>query len=343
MRLSPASEVTGLDLVRAGIGDKLLIRFVRKISIARDPQWGGQAVAEQLRRNTEIRVFLLEAYTVIYSFTASAFHTDRPSVFEDPLALVKIAIPASIVLTVLLVRNAWADSEGRSQLASTVDVSLAFGLVVLAQMALWAYLPALVLPRWRPTQGSWAAWLFLTELRTLFPPGSGIPGNFRRDLKQPMYLDEIRWRAEEIGREIRRRNMWVYGTAAAVSGLCVVCFALATTAHVRIGAAVIIVGTLCVVRQVRCGRADAPGGADFELYREFCRSELERQRGAVKRIRYWYVGALIPGLLLVLWGSFVYAYVVLMYVLLGAELIYRVTVRLQQEHDEVAFSCAVTA
>jgi hypothetical protein len=219
-----------------------------------------------------------------------------------------LAIPVIAVLAVLLLRNAWAGNEERPQLASTIDVSLAFGLAVLLQAALWAYLPALALPRWRPTQGSWAAWLFLTELRTMFPPHSSLRQT-SPTTKLPMYLEEIRWRAEELQLELRRRNRWVYFVAAAILAVFGACFARTALATARIGSALIIAGTLYIVWQLR--------------------------------IRYSYVGLLISGLLLVLAGSMVYVYVVVMYVFLIAELIHRVIGRLQQEQSDVTFACAV--
>jgi len=295
-----------------------------------------------VRSTSAVRIVLLEAYTVVYSFTAAAFHTDRPSVVEDPVAIVKLAIPAITVLAVLLLRNAWAGNEERSQLASTVDVSLAFGLVVLLQAGLWAYFPALVLPRWRPTQGSWAAWLFLTELRTMFPPHSSLRQT-SPTTKLPMYLEEIRWRAEELQRELRRRNRWLYFVAAAILTVFGACFAQTGVATARIGSALIIAGTLYIVWQLWNGSTppSVPAGEGFDLYRDFCRSELDRQCKLLRRIRYSYVGLLIPGLLLVLAGSMVYVYVMVMYVFLIAELIHRVIVRLQQEQSDVTFACAV--
>lgn len=60
------------------------------------------ALGGQLRSTTAVRIVLLEACTVLYSFTASAFHTDRPSVVEDPAVIVKLTIPSITVLAVLL-------------------------------------------------------------------------------------------------------------------------------------------------------------------------------------------------------------------------------------------------
>jgi len=310
------------------------------------PPWKSlRAFASRTRRNTQARIFLLEVWTVVYSFTASAFHTDKPSVAEDPMALVRLAIPAIAVLAVLLLRNAWAGDDERAQLASTIDVTLSFGLVILLQVALSTYFPALALPRWRPTQGSWAGWLFLTEMRTLFPPHSSLSRQPAPAIGQPMYLEEIRWRAEELQRELRRRNSWVYAIATAILALFGAGVAQAPTATARTGSALIVAGTIYIIWRVWTSGSPraAPSGNGFDLYREFCRGEIGRQRALLRRIRYSYIGLLIPGLLLVLAGSMVYLYVILMYVFLIAELIHRAAVRLQQEHDEVTFSCAMPA
>jgi len=44
------------------------------------------------------KIFMLEVYTAVYSFTAAAFHTDKPVIAEDPLALVKLALPVFTVV-----------------------------------------------------------------------------------------------------------------------------------------------------------------------------------------------------------------------------------------------------
>lgn len=176
----------------------------------------------------------------------------------------------------------------------------------------------------------------------MFPPHSSLR-QISPTTKLPMYLEEIRWRAEELQRELRRRNRWVYFVAAAILTVFGACFAQTGVATARIGSAIIIAGTLYIVWQLWNGGAprSVPAGKGFDLYRDFCRSELDRQCTLLRRIRYSYVGLLIPGLLLVLAGSMVYVYVIVMYVFLIAELIHRVIVRLQQEQSDVTFACAV--
>ncbi|HEY4084972.1 MAG TPA: hypothetical protein VGM43_03500 [Bryobacteraceae bacterium] len=251
-----------------------------------------------------------------------------------------MALPVLTVVTVMLLRNAWAGNSERRQLAPVIDVSLAFGLVILLQMALAAYAPALALPRWRATQGGWAGWLFLTELRTMFPPNSRISRQSPGAGAQLMYIDEVRWRAEELQRQLRRRNTWTWCVAAAILILFSVRFASTNAIAPRLGSALIIGGTLFIILQVWRMGAPRSLGADsnFEVFREFCRGELDRQRKLLRLILYSYILLLIPGLLLVLAGAVVYAWVFLMYVFLGAELLYRETIHLQQEHSEITFT-----
>jgi hypothetical protein len=301
-------------------------------------QWMIRAVC----RNTDARIFLLESCAVVYSFTASAFHTDTPSVTEDPLAILKLAIPTVVVLSVLMLRNAWTGDSERSQLASTVDVSLAFGLVALSQMELWRHFPALVLPRWRPTQGSWAAWLVLTELRTLFPPRSAALRRAEPETGLRMCWEEIHWKAQELGRVRLRNNVWIRVVAAAAVVGCGACFLLTGKANVRFGAALIIAGALYAAWQGGSlgSSLTVPAGHDFEQYSHFCLHELDRQRRLLSRLRYTLIGSLIPGLMLFLAGSVVYAYVLLLHVLVATELFYRAALHLRREHGEIAFARA---
>ncbi len=292
----------------------------------------------QIRTGTSGRIFLLEAYTAAYSFTASAFHSDRPALAEEPMALVRLAIPALTVLTVFLLRNGWSWRSERGQLAPILDVGLAFGLVLVSQVALTACLPALALPRWHPTQGSWAGWLFLTELRTLFPPRTARLPDPGFAIARHIYLDEVRWQAEELQRAQRRTRLRIYCIAAVVFTACGSGLAWTGPTTVRIGAALISAGALYAVWLVWRGDSPRPptNRDCFEAHREFCQGELSRQSTLLRRIRASYIGLSIPGLLLVLSGQVVYVYVILMYAFLAAELLHREILRLQQERSFMA-------
>ncbi len=158
---------------------------------------GGPTLFEKFRRNTDPRIFALEALVVVYSFAAAAFHSDWPSVFGDPAALARLAIPVSAALFGLLLRNAYSDSE-RPPHATAVDVLVAFALAFLSQAVLFAFKPALMLPRWAPTQGGFLGLVLLAISRSLFPPGK------KDAVSQP---------------DIERTARWILGAYLAASAL----------------------------------------------------------------------------------------------------------------------------
>ena len=118
-------------------------------------------------------------------------------------------------------------------------------------------------------------------------------------------LDDVRRRAAEFERTIRKRNLSEY-----VAALLVVLFfgwpaATAEATSARVGAALIIAGTLYVVAQLRRrGSASAaPSDAGLEPCLDFHRRELERQRRLLRGIWSWYLLPLVPGLAVMLGGQ----------------------------------------
>jgi hypothetical protein len=295
-----------------------------------------QFVLARIRNHTDFRIFLLQAYVVFYAFAAAASRSDSPSSFlEDPWAFLRMAIPAVAVLIVLLLRNAWSDPEQPTPLAVTLDVTAALGFAILSQQLLALLDPSLALPRWRATQGSAVGWFFLMGLRSGFPPHAKVPMPVGQVTK--MRLDEVQWKAGEFEREIRLRNRIGYLAAAAVIALFTFAFIRTNWPAARIGAGLVIAGTLCMIWQVL--RAGSPGtvpqDAGFKAYCELCRRELERQRVLLRRVRFWYIGSVIPGVVLLLLGSRFYEYFVLMPLFLLGELTHRAINRLECEIEDV--------
>jgi hypothetical protein len=95
-----------------------------------------RVVASQIRKNTEARIFLLEALTVFWSFTFAAFRPGQASFLDDPWVLLRMAIPATAALLVLLLRNAYASPEDAAQFASILDVIIALAFAFLSQPVL---------------------------------------------------------------------------------------------------------------------------------------------------------------------------------------------------------------
>jgi hypothetical protein len=122
-------------------------------------------------------------------------------------------------------------------------------------------------------------------------------------------LEELPWRSEAFDETIARIRK---GHSIAAMLLVVLSvFFLSTTRFIstRIGAAVILLGALLLFDQVRRawpprGIADRASPGGFAI---IYRNELKHQRALLRWIRWWYFGSLIPGIILVLFGSRVYA------------------------------------
>jgi hypothetical protein len=294
-------------------------------------------VASQIRKNTEARIFLPEALAVFWCFTFAALRPGQASILDDPWVFLRMAVPALTALFVLLLRNAYASPEDPAQYASILDVLMAFGFAFLTQPVLSGFGPEWALPRWFPTQGGIVGIWFLLIVRALFQPRARRPEDAAG--MGPASFLEIRWRAEEFGKEIRRRNMVVYVAAAALA-VFALCFVLTGLPRERAGCALILAGVVGVVYQVR--KRGLPGrlptGASLDGYSDFYRGELERQVALLQRVSYGFYGALVPGFALFNLGTRIYNFVVILVVLLVAELTHRVKRRLRREVNEFSGS-----
>src|SRR5205807_153669 len=132
-------------------------------------------------------------------FTAAAFHSDWPSITQDPWGLVRLAIPVTVGSCGLLLRNAYADPIDRPPHASGVDVMVVFALAFLSQAILWLLKPELALPRWAPTQGGFVGFSLLAACRSLFPSG-----RTQAELSGPISPVELQWKLEELKRRAER-------------------------------------------------------------------------------------------------------------------------------------------
>jgi hypothetical protein len=281
----------------------------------------------------EPRVFVLEALAVIYSFTAAAFSSDWLSISNDPGGLARLALPVATVLMLFLLRDAYADALNRRPGAGAVDAIAAYGLVVLLQAILLALLPELALPRWAPTQGGLVGFWIVVACRSLFQPGAD-----RLPKAGPLSAEEIRWKSEEAGRKGACRTTGYLAFCALFSILAV--WAVLIGRHgARAAWGLTLGGNLALMYRIfRQNFTLSSGlGGGFDAYR--CR--LRRQHAVLQGAGYWYYGALFPGVLLLLKGSFVYLYWLPLVVLIAAELNHRATERLLEDLKEIELACYV--
>jgi len=120
----------------------------------------------------------------------------------------------------------------------------------------------------------------------------------------PMPLEEIRRRARQFEKRIGRRNVREYiGAAVTIAAFTFYIFKFHSP-MIRAGSALIIAGTLCVVYQIykRASPAMLPVDAPLTASIAFHRGELVRQRDLLRSVAWWYIGPIIPGLV-VFWAG----------------------------------------
>ncbi len=114
---------------------------------------------------------------------------------------------------------------------------------------------------------------------------------------------DLRVEAAALQRKVARRNLGEYLGGAIV----IPCFAFYLWYFpdwvIRLGAALVILGTLFVMWQVhrRAGARVLPEDFGADGLR-FQRRELSRQRDALRGVWFWYIGPLLPGLLVFMCG-----------------------------------------
>ncbi|HRE44280.1 MAG TPA: hypothetical protein PKY87_09960 [Terricaulis sp.] len=120
-----------------------------------------------------------------------------------------------------------------------------------------------------------------------------------------MSLAEIHTRASRFRTQIARRNLIEYAAAALVIVVFAYIAFIVPAPFVKAGAIVLILGMLYVVSQLhQLARAAAQDeiNAAADLM-GFHRQELVRQRDALRGVWSWYLGPLIPGAVLFLFGA----------------------------------------
>jgi hypothetical protein len=223
-------------------------------------------------------------------------------------------------------------------MASALDVGLAGAAAFLTQVVLAIVKPELALTHWAPTQGGIAGWAFIASTRAIFPPG---PKNWSDAVYgEAVFLEDIRWKAQEFEIGVRLRNMNIYVAAALVALAGAIILLRAHTPQGRYGSALMIAGVAYMIYQVfRSGLPKTmPHDLSVFFYSDFYRQELERQVKFLNRVRYWIFGSLLPASLLLMAGSRVYGYVYLLCIFELAEFNLRAMEKFRRESDQIEIS-----
>jgi len=118
--------------------------------------------------------------------------------------------------------------------------------------------------------------------------------------------EDLRSRMNKFERTIRRRNLREYVAAGLVIGVFAYYGWVFPTLLLRIGCGLLILGTAYVAYQLHRKASARPAPAEMGLRNcvQFQRSELERQRDALRAVWSWYLSPFLPGMSLFLFGLF---------------------------------------
>jgi hypothetical protein len=139
------------------------------------------------------------------------------------------------------------------------------------------------------------------------PPPNDMRSLWQGQRTEPvtMSLDELRKKARKYQRKIGRRNALEY--AAAV--LVVVFFGYTIwrvhDMFMRVGGGLCIAGMVYMASQLhkRGSAKSVPGDMALTTCLDFHRRELERQRDLLRSSWSWYLGPMIPGLVVIILGG----------------------------------------
>ncbi|MBY0241205.1 MAG: hypothetical protein K2X55_18005 [Burkholderiaceae bacterium] len=114
----------------------------------------------------------------------------------------------------------------------------------------------------------------------------------------PLEEAELAKRASRFQRRIARRNFLEYAAALLVCGGFIFYLWEFPDPLMRAGSVLSIIGTLVVVWQLRrrASSRPRPGAQSALPSRDFHRTELMRQRDALRSVWLWYVTPLVPGM-----------------------------------------------
>jgi hypothetical protein len=120
----------------------------------------------------------------------------------------------------------------------------------------------------------------------------------------PIPLEEIRRRAGQFEKRISHRNLREYvGAAVTIAAFTFYIFKFSSP-MIRTGSALIIAGAICIAVQIykRASPGTLPADAPLTESIAFHRGELLRQRDLLRSVVWWYIGPIIPGLVVFVAG-----------------------------------------
>jgi hypothetical protein len=131
-------------------------------------------VVSRMRRTADPQVLLIQAFALYLSFLGAAWLRDR-AILSETWSLLRLAIPAAIVMLGLILDDTYAAPGPRSSLQLARGPVLGVVMALASQEMLWIGKSGLALPRWIMFYGCAMSLLLSTAIRILFPPVSRQP------------------------------------------------------------------------------------------------------------------------------------------------------------------------
>ena len=117
-------------------------------------------------------------------------------------------------------------------------------------------------------------------------------------------LDDLRVDAKRLRRRVVLRNALEYAACVLVVAGFAFYIVRFPFPLMRLGSALVIAGTLAVAWQMhrRASGTPLPGDTLARSWLDFQHAQLARQRDALRSVWLWYVGPLVPGIIVFRWG-----------------------------------------
>ncbi len=117
-------------------------------------------------------------------------------------------------------------------------------------------------------------------------------------------LDDLRRAADRFQRRIVWRNATEYLACAVIALVFVFYLVQFPSPLMRTGSALVIAGTLIVAWQLhrRASGQPAPTDRGAQSWLDYQRAQWARQRDALRSVATWYIGPLVPGVIVFRWG-----------------------------------------
>lgn len=251
-------------------------------------------LGSQARRNVDARLAALEAVAVAASCVEA---THRVQANEFSSLIPGVLCTVLVALTALILGDTYVEPRNRARFHDLRQYLLAYGAVGLAGLALGGVLPWMAIVRRLAIPAAQTGFVLLFLVRISFAA-------LNRATAQEAYpasLDEVREEVERFHRIIRQRNLVEYWAAAAVGIAIGVAIFQAHTPVLRAGLGLEIAGVLCVAYGLnrRASTRAIPSDLAEWGWVAFYRRELTRQRDALYAVPSWYIGPLVPGMLLI--------------------------------------------